>query len=88
MVDMVTERSSSMELKIVNPDPRYSRSALIEPASLGYINVAAEVSPLRYRHRACPTGPAVLAFAEREGRWVSAGWHASPVAGAPSFLSR
>jgi ketosteroid isomerase-like protein len=25
---------------------------------------------------------------EGDGRWLLAGWHASPVAGAPSFLSR
>ena len=25
---------------------------------------------------------------EREGRWLLAGWHASPIAGAPSFLDR
>lgn len=31
------------ELQIVNPDPRYSRVALIEPTTLGYIHVAAEV---------------------------------------------
>jgi hypothetical protein len=46
LVDTVTDRSSGMELKIVNPDPRYSRAALIEPATSGYIHVAAEVSPL------------------------------------------
>lgn len=33
------------ELHIVNPDPRYSRVALIEPTTLGYIHVAAEVQP-------------------------------------------
>jgi hypothetical protein len=25
---------------------------------------------------------------EREGRWLMAGWHASPIAEAPSFLDR
>ena len=25
---------------------------------------------------------------EGDGRWLLAGWHASPIAGAPSFLSR
>jgi ketosteroid isomerase-like protein len=25
---------------------------------------------------------------EREGRWLLAGWHASPIAGVPSFLNR
>ncbi|HVD44531.1 MAG TPA: nuclear transport factor 2 family protein [Rubrobacter sp.] len=31
---------------------------------------------------------ATLVLVEREGRWVLAGWHASPIAGAPSFLDR
>jgi hypothetical protein len=34
-----------VELKIVNPDPRYSRASLVEPSPLGYIHVAAEVRP-------------------------------------------
>jgi hypothetical protein len=34
-----------MELNIVNPDPKYSRVNLIEPTTLGYIHLAAEVSP-------------------------------------------
>jgi hypothetical protein len=34
-----------MELNIVNPDPRYSPVNLIEPTTLGYIHLAAEVSP-------------------------------------------
>lgn len=34
-----------MELKIVNPDPRYSPVRLVEPPSLGYIHVAAAVAP-------------------------------------------
>jgi hypothetical protein len=42
---MTTERNPGMELKIVNPDPRYSRAALIEPSTSSYIHVAAEVSP-------------------------------------------
>jgi hypothetical protein len=33
------------KLNIVNPDPRYGRVALIEPTTLGYIHVAAEVQP-------------------------------------------
>jgi hypothetical protein len=33
------------ELHIVNPDPKYSRAALIEPTTLGYIHIAAEVQP-------------------------------------------
>jgi hypothetical protein len=36
-----------MELKIVNADPRYSKVKLIEPTTLGYIHVAAEVAPRR-----------------------------------------
>jgi ketosteroid isomerase-like protein len=31
---------------------------------------------------------ATLVLVEGEGRWLLAGWHASPIAGAPSFLSR
>ena len=31
---------------------------------------------------------ATLVFAERNGRWLLAGWHASPIAGAQSFLNR
>ena len=31
---------------------------------------------------------ATLVFAEQEGRWLLAGLHLSPIAGAPSFLSR
>lgn len=34
-----------MELKIVNPKPRYGRAPLIEPPPLGYIQVAAAVEP-------------------------------------------
>jgi hypothetical protein len=35
----------SGDLRIVNPDPRYAKVRLIEPSLLGYIHVAAEVSP-------------------------------------------
>ena len=31
---------------------------------------------------------ATLVFVERGGRWLLAGWHASPIAGVPSFLDR
>jgi hypothetical protein len=31
---------------------------------------------------------AILVLVEREGGWVLAGWHASLIAGAPSFLNR
>ena len=31
---------------------------------------------------------ATVVLVEREGRWLLAGWHASPIAGAPSFLDR
>ena len=34
-----------MELRIVNPDPRYSQVKLIAPTTLGYIYVAATVRP-------------------------------------------
>jgi hypothetical protein len=34
-----------MGLNIVNPDPRYPRVNLIEPTTLGYIHLAAEVRP-------------------------------------------
>src|SRR5919204_5283406 len=36
-----------MELKIVNPDPAYATVNLVEPATRGYIHVAAEVRPRR-----------------------------------------
>jgi hypothetical protein len=32
-----------VDLQLVNPDPRYSKVRLIEPAPLGYVHVAAEV---------------------------------------------
>lgn len=35
-----------MELQIVNSDTKYSKAKLIEPTTLGYIHLAAEVSPL------------------------------------------
>ena len=31
---------------------------------------------------------ASLVLVEEEGRWLLACWHASPIAGAPSFLDR
>jgi len=31
---------------------------------------------------------ATLVLVERDDRWLLAGWHASPIAGAPSFLDR
>jgi hypothetical protein len=31
---------------------------------------------------------ATLVLVEGDSRWLLAGWHASPIAGAPSFLSR
>ncbi len=36
-----------MELRIVNPDPRYSRVSLLEPAPFGYLHMAAAVRPRR-----------------------------------------
>jgi hypothetical protein len=34
-----------MELRIVNPDPRYATVTLIPPTTLGYVHLAAEVRP-------------------------------------------
>ena len=31
---------------------------------------------------------ATVVLVERDGRWLLAGWHASPIAGVPSFLDR
>lgn len=31
---------------------------------------------------------ATLVLVEQDGRWLLAAWHASPIAGAPSFLNR
>jgi hypothetical protein len=31
---------------------------------------------------------ATLVLVEGDSRWLLAGWHACPIAGAPSFLSR
>jgi hypothetical protein len=36
-----------MELTIVHPDPRYATVKLIEPATCGYLHIAAEVRPRR-----------------------------------------
>jgi hypothetical protein len=36
-----------MELRLVNPDARYSKVRLIEPAPLGYLHVAAAVQALK-----------------------------------------
>jgi hypothetical protein len=36
-------READVDLQLVNPDPRYSKVRLIEPAALGYMHVAAEV---------------------------------------------
>jgi hypothetical protein len=33
------------ELELVNPDPKYARAALMEPTTLGYLLIAAEVQP-------------------------------------------
>jgi hypothetical protein len=35
------------ELRIVNPDPRYTHVTLVEPTTRGYIHIAAEVQPRR-----------------------------------------
>jgi hypothetical protein len=36
---------TDMDLKIVNPRPKYGRVRLIEPPGLGYIHVSAAVEP-------------------------------------------
>jgi hypothetical protein len=36
-----------MELNIVNPDPKYSPVKLVEPTTLGYLHIGAEVRPRR-----------------------------------------
>lgn len=47
-MEFVKERTGERhEPRIVHPDPRYDRVRLIEPATLGYIHVAAEVQPRR-----------------------------------------
>src|SRR5829696_9630428 len=47
-------READVDLQLVNPDPRYSKVRLIEPAPSGYLHVAAEVrAPKR-------TGPVLL----------------------------
>ena len=47
-----------MELKIVNPDPAYATVKLVEPATRGYIHVAAEVRPRRLLLRSLQRLPA------------------------------
>jgi hypothetical protein len=39
------EEEPVVELQIVNPDPKYRAVSLIEPTTLGYVHVAAEVRP-------------------------------------------
>jgi hypothetical protein len=34
-----------MDLRIVNPDPKYSTVTLIPPTTMGYVHLAAEVRP-------------------------------------------
>jgi hypothetical protein len=47
-----------MELRIVNPDPRYSPVHFIPPATLGYLHLAAEVHP--------PSRPGPVLFAPKD----------------------
>jgi hypothetical protein len=47
-----------MELRIVNPDPKYSTVSLIEPTTLGYLHIAAEVRP--------PSRPGPVIFHSRD----------------------
>lgn len=44
-----SRRELGSGLRIVNPDTRYARVGLIEPNGLGYVHIAAEVSPPRRR---------------------------------------
>jgi hypothetical protein len=46
-----------MELNIVNPNPRYSPVNLIEPTTLGYIHLAAEVRPRPMPPQRLPSVP-------------------------------
>lgn len=47
-----------MNLKIVNPDPKYAPVKLVEPTTLGYIHIAAEVQPRRLPFlQRLPAGP-------------------------------
>jgi hypothetical protein len=57
-----------MELNIVNPDPSYSPINLIEPTTLGYIHLAAEVRPRPMPHRRLPFVPNGRARTELLGR--------------------
>ena len=53
-----------MELHLVNPDPRYSKVRLIEPAPLGYLHVAAEVR--------APKRPGPVLFSRERSQLVGA----------------
>ena len=53
-----------MELRLVNPDPRYSKVRLIEPAPLGYLHVAAEVR--------APKRPGPVLFSRERSQLVGA----------------
>lgn len=44
-MELTQERKERHEMRIVNPNPRYPRATLVEPATLGYIFLAAEVHP-------------------------------------------
>src|SRR5215211_1815077 len=57
-----------MELNIVNPDPRYSPVNLIEPTTLGYIHLAAEVRPRPMPPQRLPFVPNGREKAELLGR--------------------
>ncbi len=51
-----------MQPRLVNPDPRYGRVQLIEPTTLGYLHLAAEVQP---RLPVLPTSRRKQAFLAR-----------------------
>ena len=40
-----------MDLRIVNPDPKYSTVTLIPPTTLGYVHLASEVRPRHVQGR-------------------------------------
>jgi hypothetical protein len=55
---------ANMELHLVNPDPRYSKVRLIEPAPVGYLHVAAEVR--------APMPPGPVLFSRERSQLVGA----------------
>lgn len=62
-----SRKEPTMELRIVNPDPEYKPVKLIEPTRLGYIHLAAEVSPLPIPPQRLPFVPGGRAKTELLG---------------------